>query len=58
MATIAGAVTATVQSSQHVDKQAMHTSILTGQRWLNELLTGTTIPFFDVLHVFHCRILI
>jgi hypothetical protein len=41
MATIAGAVTAAVHSSQHVDKQALHTSILTGQRWLDELLTGS-----------------
>ncbi|KAF8230864.1 hypothetical protein L208DRAFT_1279834 [Tricholoma matsutake] len=40
MATIAGAVTAAVHSSQHVDKWALHTSILTGQRWLDELLTG------------------
>jgi len=42
MATIAGAATA-VHASQHSNKQAMHTSILTGQRWLDELLTGSQL---------------
>ena len=47
MATIAGAVTTIVHSSQHANKQAMHTSILTGQRWLDELLTGSQLdPLF------------
>ena len=46
MATIAGAVTTVVHSSQHANKQAMHTSILTGQRWLDELLTGSQFRSF------------
>ncbi|KAF8235659.1 hypothetical protein L208DRAFT_1391936 [Tricholoma matsutake] len=48
MATIAGAVTAAVtaavHSSRHADNWALHTSILTGQRQLNELLTGSCSP--------------
>jgi hypothetical protein len=51
MATIAGAVTTVVHSSQHANKRAMHTSILTGQRWLDELLTGSQFRsiFLDIL---------
>ena len=42
------------------DKQPMHTSILTGQRWLEELLNGHSTRFYNQLgmkkHVF-CRLL-
>ena len=51
MATIAGAVTAAVHSSQNANKRALHTSILTGQRWLDELLTGSQLvsSFLNIL---------
>jgi hypothetical protein len=43
------------------DKQPMHTSILTGQRWLEELLNGHSTRFYNQLgmkkHVF-CRLLL
>jgi len=43
------------------DKQPMHTSILTGQRWLEELLNGHSTRFYNQLgmkkHVF-CKLLL
>jgi hypothetical protein len=40
MAAIGGAALVVAHASQFCDKQPMHTSVLTGQRWLQELLEG------------------
>ena len=45
-ATIAGAVTAAVHSSQHANKWALHISILTEQGWHDEPLTGSQLESF------------
>jgi len=38
---IGGATAAAVLTSRHLDKEPMHTSQLTGQAWIEELLEGT-----------------
>jgi len=59
IATVLGA--AAVIMSGNRDKQPMHTSILTGQRWLEELLNGHSTQFYNQLgmkkHVF-CKLLL
>jgi len=40
-AAIGGAAAAAVLTSHHLDKELMHTSRLTGQDWIEELLEGT-----------------
>ena len=56
MTVLVGATFALEVSSQHFDKTPKNTSILTGRRWLDELLAGHPICFYDNLgmnkHVF------
>jgi hypothetical protein len=59
IATVLGA--ATVILSGNRDKQPMHTSILTGQRWLEELLNGHPTRFYNQLgmkKLVFCRLLL
>ena len=37
---VSGVVSTVVQSAPHIDKKPMHTSLLTGERWVQELLNG------------------
>ena len=37
---VAGAASVTAHASVYVDKECIHTSVFTGQRWLQELLEG------------------
>ena len=37
---VSGVLSLLRHAETHLNKQAMHTSALTGQKWLNELLTG------------------
>jgi hypothetical protein len=58
IATVLGAASAITSGNR--DKRPMHTSILTGQRWLEELLNGHSTRFYNQLgmkkHIF-CRLL-
>ena len=40
VAAISGVATVLAHAIPHLDKQPMHTSVLTGQRWVQELLEG------------------
>jgi hypothetical protein len=40
LAAVAGAASVVAHASPYADKERIHTSILTGQRWLQELLEG------------------
>ena len=40
LATIVGAASVVGHAIEYIDQERMHTSILTGQRWLQELLEG------------------
>jgi hypothetical protein len=37
---VSGVLSILEHAETHLNKQAMHTSVLTGQKWLDELLTG------------------
>lgn len=47
MTVLVGATFALEASSRHFDKTPKNTSILTGRRWLDELLAGHPIRFYD-----------
>ncbi|KAH7918692.1 hypothetical protein BV22DRAFT_1024176 [Leucogyrophana mollusca] len=47
----AGAIAAHILS--FVDPKPMHTSILSGQKWLNELLTGHPDHFYRSIGMSH-----
>ena len=49
VAAIGGVAVMTAHASQHVEKQRIHTSAFTGQKWLDELLTGAWHYTFPVL---------
>ena len=49
MTVLVGATFALEASSRHFDKTPKNTSILTGRRWLDELLAGHPIRFYDNL---------
>ena len=40
VAAISGVATVLAQVVPHLDKQPMHTSVLSGQQWVQELLEG------------------
>lgn len=40
LAGVGAALAAVTHASAHLDKQPLHTSMLTGQKWLEELMTG------------------
>ena len=40
LATIVGAASVVGHAMEYIDQECMHTSILTGQMWLQELLEG------------------
>ena len=41
LATIAGAASVVVHAAKFMHKESIHTSALTGQKWVQELLEGT-----------------
>jgi len=43
LAAIEGAASVAIYSVCYFDKQPMHTSILTGQRWVHKMMTGKFI---------------
>ena len=60
MTILVGATFALEASSRHFDKTPKNTSILTVRRWLDELLAGHPIRFYDNLgmnkHVFRALV--
>ena len=51
VAAIGGVAVMATHASQHIEKQRIHTSALTGQKWLDELFTGAWHHTFPVLRV-------
>jgi len=43
LAAIGGAASVAIYGAHYFDKQPMHTSILTGQRWVHEMMTDKFI---------------
>ena len=49
IAVIGSAAVAAAHATQFIEKQWIHTSVLTGQKWLDELLAGGWQWFFPIL---------
>jgi hypothetical protein len=47
---VSGVLSVLGHAETHLNKQPMHTSALTGQNWLDELLTGAKLRVFIITH--------